>query len=83
MSSEKAITITVRVTPRSSRSEVVGMADGVLRVRLTSPPVDGAANEELVRVLAKAYHVPKSDIVIISGINARTKLVRITGAADQ
>lgn len=83
MSSEKAITITVRVTPRSSRSEVVGMADGVLRVRLTSPPVEGAANEELVRVLAKAYHVPKSEIVIISGINARTKLVRITGAADQ
>jgi uncharacterized protein (TIGR00251 family) len=83
MSSEKAITITVRVTPRSSRSEVVGMADGVLRVRLTSPPVDGAANEELVRVLAKAYRVPKSEIVIISGINARTKLVRITGAADQ
>lgn len=83
MSSEKAITITVRVTPRSSRSEVVGMADGVLRVRLTSPPVDGAANEELVRVLAKAYHVSKSDIAIISGINARTKLVRITGAADR
>ena len=48
------LSFTVRVVPRASRTEVVGEANGVLRIRLAAPPVDGAANEELVRVLARA-----------------------------
>jgi uncharacterized protein (TIGR00251 family) len=69
--------ITVRVTPRSSKSEVVGTVDGVLKVRLKAPPVDGAANEELVKVLAMEFGVPRSNIEIVSGHTSRTKRVRI------
>ena len=70
--------ITVRVTPRSSKNEVVGMVEGVLKVRLKAPPVDGAANEELRKVLAEEFDVPRSNVEIVSGHASRTKRVRIT-----
>ncbi len=50
----------VRVVPRASKSEIVGEHDGALKVRIASPPVDGAANEELIKVLSKKFGVPKS-----------------------
>jgi uncharacterized protein (TIGR00251 family) len=71
----------VLVVPRASRSEVVGAHDGSLRVRIAAPPVDGAANEELVRVLAKAFKVSRSAVKIVSGHNSRTKQVSIKGVA--
>ena len=49
-----ALLFTVRVVPRAARSSVLGEHDGALRIRLAAPPVDGAANEELARVLARA-----------------------------
>lgn len=71
------VTLSVRVTPRSARSEIVVMADGVWRIRLSSRPVDGAANDELVKLLAKAFGVSKTDIVIAAGSASRNKIVRI------
>ncbi len=59
--------IAVRVVPRASKSEIVGMQEGVLKVRIASPPVDGAANAELVRVLAKHLGVARSTVAIVSG----------------
>ncbi|QQS31976.1 MAG: YggU family protein [Acidobacteriota bacterium] len=76
-----SVRINVRVVPRASRSEVVGMQDGVLRVRIAAPPVDGAANEELIRVLAKHFSTRKSSIEIVSGETSKNKIVRITGLA--
>lgn len=67
----------VQVVPRASRSEVVGEHDGALRVRLAAPPVDGAANQELIHVLAKALHVPRSSITIVSGQSSRLKHVSV------
>jgi uncharacterized protein (TIGR00251 family) len=69
----------VQVVPKSSRSEVVGEHDGVLRVRVAAPPVEGAANRELIRTLAKAFQVSRSAIEITSGHSARLKQVRIEG----
>lgn len=69
----------VRVQPRASRSGVVGELDGALKIRLAAPPVDGEANEELIRVLAKLFDVPRSQVAISSGQTSKNKLIRIEG----
>ena len=71
----------VRVVPRASKSEIVGEHDGDLKVRIASPPVDGAANEELIRLLAKTFDVPKSNVEIISGHTSKTKQIKIAPAS--
>jgi uncharacterized protein (TIGR00251 family) len=73
------LTFKVRVVPRSSRNEIVGEHDGALRVRLTAPPVEGAANAALVRTLARAFDVSPGAVEIISGQGSRTKTVSIVG----
>jgi uncharacterized protein len=74
------LTFRVQVVPRASRSEIVGEHNGALRIRIAAPPVNGAANEELVRTLARALGVRRNAIEITSGQTARTKQVRVTGA---
>ena len=74
-----AVIFTVRVVPRASKSEIVGLYDGALKVRIASPPVDGAANAELVKLLAKTLNVSKSAVEILSGQSAKTKQVKIAG----
>ena len=69
----------VQVVPRSSRSEVVGEHNGSLRVRVSSPPVEGAAHKELTHVLAKAFKVSRGAVTILSGESSRLKQVSITG----
>ena len=74
------LTLRILVQPRASRSEIVGPHGDALKVRLAAPPVDGAANEELVRLLAREYKVPKSAIDIVAGLSSRRKTIRIRGA---
>ena len=74
---DNALTFAVRVVPRASKSEIVGAFDGALKVRLSAPPVDGAANAELVKVLAKHFGVARSDVVIVGGQTSKTKQVKI------
>ena len=74
-----AITFTVRVIPRSSRSEIVGEYEGAVKVRLSSPPVDGAANAELIKLFAKKLGVAKSAVAIVSGETSKTKRLTVTG----
>jgi uncharacterized protein (TIGR00251 family) len=69
----------VQVVPRASRSEIVGEHDGSLRIRLAAPPVEGAANDELRRLLAKTLNVPRSSVQLVSGMSSRTKHIRIVG----
>ncbi len=71
------ITFSVRVQPRASRSAVVGLHDSALKVRLAAPPVDGAANEALIKLFAQLLDVTRADVEIISGASSRQKLVRI------
>ncbi len=79
-----AVVFEVRVAPRASRSRVIGVQDGALKVALTAPPVDGAANDALRKLLAKTLGVSKSDVEIVRGDRARIKLLRVEGirAAD-
>jgi uncharacterized protein (TIGR00251 family) len=72
-----SLTFTVRTVPRASRSEIVGEHGGALRVRIAAPPVDGAANEELVRLLAGAFGVSRSAIEILAGHSSKSKTLRV------
>ena len=74
-----AVVFEVRVAPRASRSRVIGVQDGALKVALTAPPIDGAANEALRKLLAKTLGVSKSDVEIVRGDRARIKLLRVDG----
>jgi hypothetical protein len=69
--------IDVRVIPRAGRSEFAGLRDGALLVRLAAAPVDGAANDELIALVARALGVPKRDITIVSGERSRSKRLRV------
>lgn len=73
----KDVVLTVNVVPRASKSEVVGEVNGVLKVRVAAPPVDGAANEELIKVLAKRFGVAKSKVSVVGGVSSRNKRVRV------
>jgi uncharacterized protein (TIGR00251 family) len=77
---DEAVFFSVRVVPRASKSEIAGEIDGALKVRLCSPPVDGAANAELIKMLAREFGVSRGRVEIVSGQNSRTKRIRITGA---
>jgi len=77
---DRGLTFAVRVVPRASRSEIAGEHDGALRVRIAAPPVDGAANQELIKLLAKTFKVPRNAIEITSGSTSKKKIVRIRGA---
>jgi len=74
------IVFTVRFVSQASRSSIVGEHDGALRVRLAAPPVDGAANKELVRVLARALGLPARDVETTRGYSSKVKQVRVQGA---
>jgi len=73
------IVITVRVIPRAGRSELAGTRDGSLLVRLHAPPVEGAANVELIALLADILGVPRRDVTITSGATSRRKRVKVVG----
>ena len=74
------LTFNVLVVSRTSRSEIVGEHDGALKVRIAAKPIEGAANRELQRLLAKIFKLPQNAVEIVSGANSKRKLVRITGA---
>lgn len=74
---ENSIIFAVRVQPRASRSEILGELDGALKIRLAAPPVDGEANEELIRYLAKFFGVPRRQVCILSGQTSKNKVIRI------
>jgi uncharacterized protein (TIGR00251 family) len=74
------VVITVRVIPRAGKSGVAGTRGDALLVRLRAAPVEGAANEELISVIAEQLGVPKRNVEIISGGRSRNKRVRVAGA---
>ncbi len=71
------VTVALQVQPRASRNQVVGLHNNNLKIKLTSAPVDGAANKSCCAFLAKLFTVPKSDISIISGETSRQKRLLI------
>ena len=80
---EGGVTLGVRIQPRASKNGMARLEDGTLKIRLTAPPVDGAANEALVAFLSRAFGVARSQVEILSGQTARQKVVRISGISDE
>ena len=77
--SPEGITIALKVVPRAKRDEIVGVEGDALKVRLTAPPVEGKANEALVKFLAARLGVKRADVEILHGETGRHKLVRVRG----
>jgi uncharacterized protein (TIGR00251 family) len=78
-----AVRFDVHVRPRSSRSAILGVREGALDVALTAPPADGAANAELVKLLARALDVRRGDVSIVAGASSRGKLIEVAGLNAQ
>ena len=77
---KSGIMIEVKVEPRSSRRQISGIMDNdILKVKLTAPPVDGSANEQLIELISETTGVRKSQIKIVRGQSSKRKLIEITG----
>ena len=76
----RGLTFAVRIVPRASRSEIAGEQSGALRLRIAAAPVEGAANQELIKLLAKSFKLPQKAVEIVSGAASKNKIVRIQGA---
>lgn len=74
---EGILTLQCQIQPRASRDEFAGLHGGRLKIRITAPPVDGEANQHLVRFLAKAFGVPQKQVRIVRGEQGRAKTVCI------
>ncbi|HBM14780.1 MAG TPA: YggU family protein [Lentisphaeria bacterium] len=70
------VTFKCRVQPGSSKNKIAGLYCDSLKITLNAPPVDGKANEELIKFLAKTLDIPKSSVLIISGLTSRNKSIR-------
>lgn len=69
----------IKVQPRSSRNQILGEKEGVLRIKLTAPPVDGEANQALLDFLARQLKTPRKNLRIIRGESSRQKLLEVNG----
>jgi len=75
--SKKGLTFDIQVIPHASRAELVGAQNGALKIKVTAPPVEGAANEACIKLLAKELGLKKSQMEISSGAKSRKKTVMI------
>jgi hypothetical protein len=80
---DKSNRLAVRVSPSASRSEVIGLKEGVLQVRIAAPPVKGKANRELIDFLSRALGVRKSAVSIVKGETSRNKVIAIAGKSRE
>jgi uncharacterized protein len=75
--------IRIKLSPRSSKSQIMGMEGEFYKVKVNSPPVDGEANKELISLISKKLRIPKGSIEIIAGKTSRMKVVRVSGVDEQ
>ena len=78
----KGVSFKVYVQPKASKNEITGMHGDAIKIRLTAPPVDGAANKMCLKYLAKCMSVPASRLDILSGHSSRTKHVLLKNEQD-
>jgi len=81
--SDGRVRFSVRVQPRASADAIAGVHGNSLKIRLTAPPVDGAANERLVIFLSSIFAVPRRAIKILAGESSRSKIVEIEGVTER
>ena len=77
------VRIPIRLTPRADRDAIDGVGDGVLRARVSAPPVDGAANTALIRLIASELKVPKGSVRIVAGESSRSKVIAVDGVGPE
>ena len=75
--SKKGLTFDIQVIPHASRAEIAGVQEGALKVKVTAPPMEGAANEACIKLLARELGLKKSQMEISSGAKSRKKTVMI------
>ena len=78
---KESLTILFHVLPRASQTKIVGEIDGAVKIRVAAPPVDGAANLELIKFVSKLLDIPRNRVEIASGTLSRHKLLRGTGVS--
>jgi uncharacterized protein len=78
----RGVRVSIRVQPKASASAIVGLHGNALKVRLTAPPVDGAANDALVELLADTFGIPKRGVTIVTGASSRSKVVELEGVSE-
>jgi uncharacterized protein (TIGR00251 family) len=76
-------TVSVRVHPGARRNAVSGVYDGAVKISLTTPPVDGRANEALIAFVAELLGLPKGRVSLVAGVASRTKVLRVTGRSAE
>ena len=81
--SDGSLLLSIHVQPGAVRTELAGMYGDALKLRLAAPPVDGKANKAVITFLAELLHLPKSAVVIRSGLRSRAKMLLLTGIAEQ
>ena len=74
------VTLTLHVQPGAKKSEVSGLHGDALKIRLAAPPIEGRANEALLRFVADSFNVPLKNVELLRGTQSRHKMVRVTGS---
>ena len=82
-SCKNGIRLSVIIQPRSSKNEVTGIYNNALKIHLTSPPVDGAANKTCIRFFSKMLGISPSEISIVQGFNSRNKTIEVIGLTEK
>jgi len=75
------VRLRIRAQPKASKTELAGEHGDALKIRIAAPPVDGEANRELMRFLARRLHVPASSIRVVSGESGRNKVIEVQGTS--
>ena len=73
----EGLVLRIHLQPRASKDEVAGLYGNAFKIRITAPPVDGKANQHLIRFLARCFHVPKNRVSLLSGESSREKRIQI------
>ena len=80
---ENGVSFAVRVHPRAKKNAITGEFGDALKVSLTTPPVDGRANDACIEFFAKLLKVPRSSVTIASGQTSRNKVIRVAGVTEE
>lgn len=78
-----SVLLSLYVQPRAGKNELAGVHDGALKLRLTTPPVDGKANKAVIAFFAKILKVPKSSLVLVRGLKNRRKQLQVTDMDEE
>ncbi|NLD35575.1 MAG: YggU family protein [Desulfatiglans sp.] len=73
--------IAAKILPKSSRNEIMGLEEGIVKIKVTAPPVEGMANKAVIELISKELKIPKKDIEIVSGDKSKNKRIRIHGVS--